>query len=61
MQMPENVCSICNRPFTGFGNNAQPVAGGRCCYECTTYVVIPEKIRLMRKEQQMEKGAEPND
>ena len=63
MQMPENVCSICNRPFTGWGHSAQPIAGGKCCYECNSYVVIPAKIRVMRKEQQMqnEKGVETND
>jgi len=25
-----NCCSICNKDFEGFGNNAQPVNDGRC-------------------------------
>jgi hypothetical protein len=37
------ICSICARPLTGRGNNADPVAVGRCCDECNTRVVIPAR------------------
>jgi hypothetical protein len=37
-------CSICGRPFTGYGHNAWPVNAGRCCEECNVTVVIPARI-----------------
>lgn len=46
------ICSICQRPYTGFGNNAWPVNEGRCCDACNSEVVIPARIAQMslRKE-----------
>jgi hypothetical protein len=29
------------------GNNAKPVADGRCCNECNYKVVIPARLELM--------------
>lgn len=61
-------CSICNKeiPVTqggwSEGNNAQPVADGRCCDECNMTHVIParmqEAIRQRRKAE--EKKGENN-
>lgn len=52
------ICCICKMaipvktfPNGGtweYGNNADPVANGRCCDECDNNVVIPE--RLAREE-----------
>ena len=48
-------CSICNKEIepdmNGWsgGNNAQPVNDGRCCNECNNNIVIPERIRTIRK------------
>jgi hypothetical protein len=39
-------CSICNQPFTEYGNDARPVNDGRCCDYCDCLVVLP--IRIMR-------------
>jgi hypothetical protein len=60
--LDSHICSICFRPFGGWGNSAQPVNNGRACYECTSYIVIPAKIRMMRqrREQTNEKGVETN-
>ena len=42
-------CIICNRdiPARGTwtkGNNAEPVAQGRCCYDCEAEYVLPARI-----------------
>ena len=39
-----NKCSICGQTVVGYGNNARPVNGGRCCDECNDTVVIPARI-----------------
>jgi len=44
-----NVCSICQLPFTEFGNNAWPINKGRCCDECNATVVIPARLNQMRR------------
>ncbi len=41
----KHVCSICGKPYTGYGNNAQPINDGRCCDECNAKVVIPRRIQ----------------
>jgi hypothetical protein len=43
------VCSICQKPFAEYGNNAQPVNNGRCCNECNWHVVIPARLTNMGK------------
>lgn len=49
------ICCICNKPIeptaSGWagGNNADPVADGRCCNRCDNEVVIPARIRLMMR------------
>lgn len=43
------TCSICQREFEEFGNNAQPVNDGRCCDECNSAVVLPARIARMRR------------
>jgi len=48
--MSEKICSICQRKFAEFGNSAQPVNDGRCCNRCNDVVVIPARIRAMRRE-----------
>lgn len=38
-------CVICEKSFSGFGNNPEPVEyGGRCCDDCNAGVVIPRRI-----------------
>ena len=45
------ICVICGEEILpnwfGYagGNNAQPVADGRCCDHCNDAVVIPERVR----------------
>lgn len=44
------ICPICYETFIGMGNNAEPVADGRCCDDCNRNVVI--RIRLARLKAQ---------
>ena len=37
-------CVICNKEYVGFGNNAEPVAQGRCCDECNCTTVIVKRL-----------------
>jgi hypothetical protein len=53
-------CCLCNKEiekqidprdgkvFWDQGNNAEPLADGRCCGECNTMKVIPERLRRYR-------------
>lgn len=42
---PTFYCMLCKEFFYGYGNNAQPVANGRCCDECNATKVIPARIK----------------
>ena len=40
-------CIICHQPLDNkFGNNAEPVASGKCCNDCDQTVVIPKRISI---------------
>jgi len=41
----DQLCAICRQPYDGWGGDATPVKSGRCCDRCTTFVVIPARIR----------------
>ena len=41
-------CILCSTTCTGFGNNAEPVAKGKCCQICNDIKVIPFRLQLMR-------------
>lgn len=42
-------CSICGEKYDGYGYNARPVNGGRCCSYCNENVVIPVRIFQHKK------------
>ena len=45
-------CIICKEKYTGYGNNAMPVANGKCCDRCNATVVIPARIaRIITKKE----------
>lgn len=44
-----NVCSITNKPYMGYGNNAWPFKG-RCSDEANMKYVIPSRFLLMKTE-----------
>ncbi len=37
-------CSICGSFYQGFGHNAEPINGGRCCDICNDIKVVPTRI-----------------
>ncbi len=39
-QIQRQLCSICFKPYEGYGNNAEPINKGRCCDQCNDLVVI---------------------
>lgn len=46
-------CVLCNKPYNGYGNNAQPVKDGRCCNDCNSKIIIPARIKnIMNKDVQ---------
>ena len=38
-------CSICQEPYQGYGNNAEPLNSGTCCDKCNWSVVFPRRIQ----------------
>ena len=46
----QKVCSICQRNYTGWGNNPYPVNNGRCCNDCNEQVVLPARIMMLFRE-----------
>ncbi len=41
------LCSICKEPYTGYGNNPEPVkpaTKGQCCNTCNQVEVIPARL-----------------
>lgn len=54
----DKTCVICHKPFEGYGNNAEPVAEGRCCDECNAKVVIPARIEEMNKYKKLDEAKE---
>jgi hypothetical protein len=47
-------CSICNKSIKAIGtwtqgNNAEPINSGRCCDKCNAMVVIPERIKQLKR------------
>ncbi len=45
--MDDNKCCICGANYGRYGNNAEPVASGRCCNDCNAEVIIPARISMM--------------
>ena len=46
----KKICCICGKPFKEWGNNPWPVKQeGQCCNECNRNVVLPARVREIRK------------
>jgi hypothetical protein len=45
---PTRKCCLCDREFSGYGNNAEPLKIGICCDVCNVTKVIPERLRRVR-------------
>ena len=51
--MEKHICCICGKEFEGWGNDPAPVVmdeNAKCCDACDLGVVVPARIKAMRKE-----------
>lgn len=44
--MKIKICVICKEKYKGWGNNALPIADGRCCDECNQDVIVARIKKL---------------
>lgn len=60
--LPVAICSICERNYRGWGNNAWPIAtaaggpSGRCCDDCNREVVLPARLLLVTVERRRQRA-----
>lgn len=45
-----NECILCKKLFAGYGNNALPLADGRCCDDCNLNKVLPARLEKKSME-----------
>ena len=50
--MEKQICSICKKEFSGWGNNAEPINDGVCCDDCNNFVIM---VRLEEVAKEMAK------
>jgi len=51
----QGICCLCNKPYGGYGNNAQPMDDGECCDSCNKFKVIPTRLaRLIETQKKHE-------
>jgi hypothetical protein len=48
--LEDTHCILCNKKLKDKGNNALPLADGRCCDECNNEKVIPARIENQKQE-----------
>jgi len=46
----EKRCDICQKKFSGYGNNPAPIRASVCCDECNLKIVVPLRIYQSTKE-----------
>lgn len=45
IQIVSFICCFCDKIYSGFGNNAEPVKpGGVCCNECCLNIIVPVRM-----------------
>ena len=50
------VCPICGREYTGYGNNASPLAYNKpVCDECNCHIVIPVRYLMLKYQNSLGK------
>ena len=48
LSQEDKTCVICGKDYDGYGNNAEPVADGKCCDDCNIKIVIPARLKQMK-------------
>jgi hypothetical protein len=47
----KKICCLCNKEFTGWGNNPSPLKEqGECCSVCDQTKVIPARLNELQKK-----------
>lgn len=46
-------CAICGGPIEGYGNNADPLAKGKCCDRCNAKVISARIDRMMENRREI--------
>lgn len=47
----KKICCLCNKEFTGWGNNPEPLKEeGECCSVCDQTKVIPARLSELQKK-----------
>lgn len=44
------LCVFCGKLITGHGNNAEPLASGKCCDECNMKVIMTRSSKHGKKK-----------
>lgn len=44
----KKTCVICGKEYKGYGNNAEPVAEGKCCDKCNYNIVLLKRLELFK-------------
>ena len=45
------TCCFCEKIYSGYGNNAEPVkAGGVCCHECCLDIIVPVRMAELAEQ-----------
>jgi len=52
------ICILCDKECFGYGNNAMPLANGRCCNRCNGKVIL---ARLNQMQKHKEIKVKPED
>jgi hypothetical protein len=47
--MNENQCVLCGEVLNGEGENAYPLAQGRCCTRCSREQVLPKREQVRQE------------
>ena len=43
--LPKQKCVICKAVFKGHGDDANPIADGKCCEDCCFHIVMPARAK----------------
>jgi len=57
MKDKNQTCVICQKEFTEWGNNPEPIKNfneGKCCNSCNNDIVIPYRIYLSHLDQSIQ-------
>ena len=45
-------CVICKQKYSGYGNNAEPLAKGSCCDNCNVKVIVERVKQIIHDDEE---------